>query len=178
MRNKIFYTVILVLLIVLGFNIYTFTKPVQKIAFVRSGDVLQKYLGFREAQGIINGKTQQAQTIADSLYNHYVKLLEDYNSSENTLNANEKKIRKSEIENQKTRMEDYRAKTRDGLSQTNDKLIQGALNQINSYIKDYAENNNIEIVIGVTSAGNVLYGSDKIDITDQVIEGLNTNYKK
>ncbi|HEY4787660.1 MAG TPA: OmpH family outer membrane protein, partial [Bacteroidales bacterium] len=59
----------------------------------------------------------------------------------------------------------------------NEKLTQGAFNQINSFIEKYSKENNIDIVIGVTLSGNVLYGADKMDITDKILEGLNKSYR-
>ena len=55
-------------------------------------------------------------------------------------------------------------------------LLQGALNQINEFVAQYAEANSYDVVLGTTAGGNVLYGAEYVDITDEVIEGLNASY--
>jgi outer membrane protein len=55
--------------------------------------------------------------------------------------------------------------------------MQEVLNQVNSYVKEYAKKHNYDIVYGTTMDGNILYGKEQYDITDDVLEYLNKQYR-
>lgn len=156
--------------LVLTFLVYRNTP---KIAFVRSAVIIENYLGMKEAKAAYDQKAKEWNKNIDTLQARYIQ-------SDNFLKNNRNRLNRSEI----TRLEkelskrgnDYKRYT-DEIEkiskEENEKLTQGAFNQINSFIEKYSKENNIDIVIGVTLSGNVLYGADKMDITDKILEGLN-----
>jgi len=131
---------------------------------------------------------KEAKTVFDEKVKAWNKnidtLLLLYNQDVNYLKENKAKI----SQNTAKKLEDNIAKKGDDVKryssevekmakEENEKLTQGALNQINSFVEKYAKEHHIDIVIGVTLSGNVLYGADKIDITKEILDGLNKSYK-
>jgi len=55
-------------------------------------------------------------------------------------------------------------------------LLKGVNNKVDDFLRKYCEKNNIDAVIGLTTEGNILFGSPKIDITLEIIEELNKTY--
>lgn len=51
------------------------------------------------------------------------------------------------------------------------------LDQLNQYIKDYGFNNGYDYVFGATGDGNILYGAEPADITEEVIKFINDSYQ-
>lgn len=51
------------------------------------------------------------------------------------------------------------------------------LEQLSQYIKDYGLNNGYDYVFGATGDGNILYGDESADITEEVIEFINDSYQ-
>lgn len=56
------------------------------------------------------------------------------------------------------------------------KYTRGVLNQLNETIRIYAEEHDLDLVLGVTDDGSILYGSKALDITDDLIKLLNSTY--
>lgn len=54
--------------------------------------------------------------------------------------------------------------------------IDSLLSKVDSSIEDYGKANGYTYIFGKNKAGSVLYGSDKNDITEAVIEKLNKEY--
>ncbi len=50
------------------------------------------------------------------------------------------------------------------------------LNSIMEYLESLQSESQFEYVLGTSFGGNVLYANDQLNITEKVIEGLNTNY--
>lgn len=49
--------------------------------------------------------------------------------------------------------------------------------RIDQYIEEYGKENNIDLVLGKTASGNLLYGKNAIDRTEEVITFMNKHYK-
>jgi outer membrane protein len=149
-----------------------------RIAFVNSSILVNKYLGIKEVMKVYEAKENEWKNNIDTLYSIYMR-------SNNYLESNRFKMSKKELDrierevnHSKENYLRYQSDVEKSSLEEKQKLMQGALNQINSFIEEYAKERRIDIVIGVTQSGNVLYGSERIDITDEVVEGLNKSYSK
>ncbi len=49
-------------------------------------------------------------------------------------------------------------------------------NQLNSYVKEFAEAEGIELLIGTSGDGTLMYGKENMDITGNVLAFVNTRY--
>lgn len=174
-NNKIHYAAYLVTLALLS---YLFIKQskVQKIAIVNTQKVLESYEGFKEAQDLYETKTNEmSQT--------FEKQKLAYESKSNEFKILSNKLSKEEIATKEMELKTLQAKTyqlgkaiEDQAAENEEKLIQGVYNKINDFIKRYGKKNNLDIITGITMSGNVLFASDAVNITDEIIENLNREY--
>ncbi len=51
------------------------------------------------------------------------------------------------------------------------------ITQLNQYVSDFGKANGYDMVYGSTSNGSIMYGSEKNNVTNQVIEFINNKYK-
>ncbi len=170
-------TIIVLILFNLGLGIYN-TMSKKRIAYVRSGLVLEKFEGMIEARKLFDQKLSKWQSEYDTLVSLYNNKMELYQIKEKSLSANQKAEFALEIKKLEENINKYQENAEKNSATEKDKLSLGAVNQINDYIKEYAEKHNLSIVLGVTNTGNILYGEDAVDITEDIIKGLNKNYKK
>lgn len=173
MRNKlIIFTLALGVVFSICLSIVNFYSN-QKVVFVNSLVVVEQYVGMKEVQRLIDARSKSLTARLDSLYRASFSVgLEGEDKKVNSSQQNDV-IAKSKIQNYyKLKEQEETAAKEEG-----DKLLQGALNQINSYIEEYSKKNDIDIVVGVTVSGSLLYGSERVDITNDIVEGLNKRYK-
>ena len=52
------------------------------------------------------------------------------------------------------------------------------MSQINSFVKQYAEQEGYDIILGTTQSGSLLYANNALDITEEIVEALNQYYKQ
>jgi outer membrane protein len=50
-------------------------------------------------------------------------------------------------------------------------------NQITTYFKEYSKTKGVDFILGYGSSSNVLYANDSLDITHDVLDALNANYR-
>jgi outer membrane protein len=58
------------------------------------------------------------------------------------------------------------------LTSYDDKII----SQLNAYIKEYGKSNAYDLLVGADKKGSILYGDEKIDVTDELVEYVNKRY--
>jgi outer membrane protein len=177
MRKQPLITILIICIVIcLGFTTWNYLRT-PKIAFVRSAYVVENYAGMKEVKATYDQKIKAWQKNIDTLlfaYNNDVRYLQV-----NRLRLSKDASSRLEVNINKKGddIKRYSAEVEKMAKEENDKLTQGALNQINSFVEQYAKGHHIDIVIGVTLSGNVLYGADKIDITQAILDGLNKSYK-
>lgn len=177
MKYLLSFSSVLLSIISVGLWLYsTLTTP--KIAYVRSGLVVDKYIGMKESRAVYQQKINEWQANLDTLGISFDHSFEKYQALYASYTVSERKQQETTFASQQEQIEKYRSALEEEAKAEEEKLIQGALNQINSYIKQYADAHKIQVVLGTTQSGNVLYASDAVDITEEIIQGLNQSYRK
>jgi outer membrane protein len=161
----------------LGLCVY-FKATAPKIAYVRSAVVVQHYLGTKEARAVYRQREAEWQANLDTLGNHLSQTAGQYQQSFAAWSPAEQALKRTELEQKEQELEKYGAAIREQAQAEEDKLLGGALAQINGFVQAYARERGYTVVLGTTQSGSLLYASDAVDITDQVLKGLNESYKK
>lgn len=71
----------------------------------------------------------------------------------------------------------YRENAAGNLQQEQAKKTDELLNKIHEYLKNYNASDRYDMVIGYSKGGGVLYAKEDLDITQDVLKGLNEEYK-
>ncbi len=139
-------------------------KESTNVAFIRLNVILENYDGIKEVRKIHNEKVNSYRVTLDSVRVQYQNL-SNQNGSETDLR---------QLEQQMVAMQIWLDANSDILTNP---LFGGTLEQINSFVAEYARTNNISIVLGSNTMGNVMYGDERLDITEEVLQGLNKEYR-
>lgn len=70
----------------------------------------------------------------------------------------------------------YRDNTANALAQEQAAKTDELISNIQDYLKKYNEDDRYDMVIGYSKGGGVLYAKDQMNITDEVLKGLNDEY--
>lgn len=165
------YSLLIIIIIYLIWS--HFQTP--EIAFVNSGEIIEQYIGMKEARDLFQTKIDSWETTLETKQNEYEAMIREYKKQ--GLDASAKKVYEEQIHNIKQNIEKLVLEINEKSITEEENITQGALNQINQFIEDYSKRKHIQIVLGVTLSGNILYGADKINITNELISELNKNYK-
>lgn len=63
------------------------------------------------------------------------------------------------------------------LQEENAVMLRKVMNNIMDYLKEYSKGKNFQYILGNTFDGKILYADRTLEITDDVIKGLNESYK-
>lgn len=171
--------IILILLVVvmIGINVYHLLPGQRKIVYVRSFDLIEKYQGTIEARKEFAKRQTQMQSNVDSLRMDFERSRNEYIRVAPSLPTSVRADRERMLTQQQQQFLQYQQAIDEKIQEEDSKMMQEVLNQVNSFIEQYALLNDYDLILGTTMSGNVLFGDKDLDITDAVLVKLNDHYK-
>jgi len=148
----------------------------QKLAYVRSQDLVYAFNGMKEMQLKFQDQSKVWEANIDTLKIEYQQAVNNYQAVMNQLSDEEKASRENLLYAQKNNVVQYSESIQLKSKEEEEKMLAGVLNQVNSFVESYGKKNNYKLIFGTTLSGNILYGEEVIDITEEVIQELNNNY--
>jgi outer membrane protein len=150
-----------------------FSKP-SKIVFVNEGIVSEKYQGMIEARRNIQQKSKSIQTNIDTLVSELQQAIAIYEKNRTHLSENERKLNEQLLSSKQQQLAQYQDATQKKIAEEQKKTLEEVAKKMNLFMNKYAKDHNYQFVLG----SSILYGSSDMDITENVIEGLNQEYSK
>lgn len=153
-----------------------FYSSQQKIGYVRSSELVDGYLGMREARNQYQNKSQQWQANVDTLEQDFKKSMHRFQFEMDGLSPTDRHQKEITLKRMRENLFQYTSSVRENAIMEDEKMTQGVLNQINSFVQEYGKRNGFDIVLGTTLSGSLLYGEEQLDITEEVLRELNKAY--
>jgi outer membrane protein len=171
---------ILLTIIIISFGVsslYQYLFAI-KIRYVDSAILVNKYKGMEEAHQEYQKQIKPMEFTLDSLKEDLDRSILQYNENRTKMSSVELKNAQEKINILQSRNYNYSERIKQTMSEIDNNLTQAVLNQINTFIKDYADKQGYDLILGTTSDGGLLYAKKKLNITDDVVDALNADYLK
>ena len=151
------------------------------IVYLRLDTLMMQYDMYSDLQSAFEAK---AQTVDSDLNKKARKLESDIKNFENQINKG--LLTRSAAEQQNNSLQQRQANLQNEAAQKQQELAEESqllLNQvmfaIKSYLEEYNKEHNFAAILTTTEASNVvMVGAPALDITQEVVEGLNAEYIK
>jgi Skp family chaperone for outer membrane proteins len=177
MLTKLHLSVSVLMAIAISWLFYKSTQT-PRIAYVKSADLIYGYDGMKEAQQKQQRKTEELNSGLDTLKMQFQRSVSQYNTEFSALSKNERGGREQLLGAQQENIRRYSQNIQQEIESSDKQLTQGVLNQVNAFVETYAKDKGYDIVLGTTNSGNILYGIDYMDITKEVLEAINADYRQ
>jgi outer membrane protein len=153
------------------------TADGKSIVYVNTDSLLSKYEYFKDTQKELENKQYRLQ--AD--------LAQKGKALENEAVAAERKaptMTQAELQATQLRLQKiqsdlvaYRDNQSAALAQESAKKNEELINSIQTYLKKHNDQSKYQFVLGYSKGGGILFADDKLEITQQILDGLNKEYK-
>ena len=147
-----------------------------KVAYINSDSVLVNYDYFKEIQGEMQKKGTQLEKEYQSRAEGLQREVNDFQRTVNSLTIGQAKALEEDLLKKQQNLRLYQENLSQQLLQEEAKLNQELYNKITSYLKLYSGETGIDLVVKYNQGSDVLYANSGMDITNEVIEGLNKVY--
>jgi len=112
----------------------------------------------------------------DTLANDVQQAIKDYEKESVSMTTKEKELSRELIRTKQKQLADYQKAIQNKAGQEDGQMTQQVLEEVNAYIEEYGKKHGYRIIFAATEYGNIAYAVDGLNITDEVLEGLNKRY--
>lgn len=150
---------------------------VKGIAYVNSDTLLENYQYFKDKSEELESKRQKL----EAEFTNRAKGLETeignfQKNAQNMTMAQARAIEEDLVKKQQNLMQ-YQQNLQQQLAGDQAKVNNELYDKVSQYLKDYGKERNFQIVLTYTKGSGVLYANDSLNITQDVVKGLNEAYK-
>jgi len=146
------------------------------LVFVDSARLINGYKGMTDARKVYQQKAIIWQANVDTLINEIQNDIKKFEKENVQMTAKERELTRQLLQNKQQQLAEYQKATQEKAAQEDGQMTKQVVDEINQYIKDYGKSNGLKIILAATDYGNIAYAQDGIDITDEILEGLNKKY--
>jgi len=172
------YLLVIVLGIGVAFAIIQNYQNKPKVGYVISEHLFEQFKGVSDAKHLLNIEVNKVQSKIDSL-SYILGNLKALNDSLNTQGGDSLTQQKIAIQaNKIIKHMELLASHGESLAKEKDLTYSTmVISQMNQYIKEYGKENEFDLILGTTNTGNVLYGDESIDLTNDLVRYINEQYE-
>ncbi|PRY90383.1 OmpH family outer membrane protein [Mongoliibacter ruber] len=147
-----------------------------KIAYVMTDSVIAKFDFFKEKSEEITEKGKKFESELGSRARGFEQEVANFEQTANSMTPNQARAKQEDLMKKERNLMTYRDNLMQELSADESKLYGEVYDLIADYLKVYAEENDLEMILSYTRGGAVWYSKKSLDVTDHVIEGINKNH--
>jgi len=146
------------------------------VAFVYTDSVINKYEYFKTKSGELTEKGKKFEGDLQGRARGFEQEVQTFQQTGGNMTPNQARAKQEELAKKEQNLMTYRDNLMQELSADEAALYSDVYDHVQKYLKTYAQDNNIDVILSYTRGGAVWYANDAIDLTETIIEGLNKEY--
>lgn len=147
-----------------------------KVAYVYTDSVINKYDYFKKMSEEITAKGQRFDSDLQARARGFEQEVATFQQTGGNMTQNQARAKQDELVQKEQNLMTYRNNLMQELSADEAKMMTDIYETVQSYMKDYAAENDIDIILSYTRGGAMWFANDAMDVTASVVEGLNKKY--
>jgi len=149
------------------------------IVFVNSDTLLNNYAYYRDVKAKLLSLSQNAQAEIAAKGQAFQKEVAAYQKGASALNLAQRTATEKRLAKKQQDLQDLSQNTSKQLQEEQEEQNGKLYDKITTYLKSYTKTKGYKIVLTYSKASpSMLYGDDSLDVTKEVLVGLNEEYKK
>jgi len=166
---------VLNLVAVIVLSVVVFGKQ-QRVVYVDSAKLLQQYTGMAVARAAYEQKAAGWKANVDTLAHEVQVQIAKYEKEQGAMSVKERTVTRELIHVKQRQLTEYQQSISAQAREEDEKVTGDVLAQVNAYLKKYGEAKGYTIILAATAYGNLAYADEVLDITNDVLNGLNAEY--
>jgi outer membrane protein len=146
------------------------------IAYVNSDSLLSKYSYYDEVSKTLEEKGNKLQQEYSRRAEGLQKQIEDYQRTMTNMTIAQARAVEEDLGNKRQNLMQYQESINQQLYQEQAKITQALYEKVATFLKTYGEEHGLQVVLTYTPGSGVWYANEGLNITEQVVEGLNNEY--
>lgn len=171
-------TVLSILAIALASASFYYSKSSSQLVYVDVNKLIEGYKKTKVIRSEFEKKSSTMKAGVDTLMTNWQNELKSYEKERVSLSPKELKLKQELLAGKQQQINAYQQAIQKQMQEENQKVNQSVINDINEYVKDYGKKHSYKIIFGAGGNGNIMYAEESTDLTEDVLNGLNSEYEK
>ncbi|PZX55400.1 periplasmic chaperone for outer membrane proteins Skp [Algoriphagus ratkowskyi] len=146
------------------------------VAFIYTDSVINKYDYFKTKSEALTEKGKKFESDLQGRASGFQQEVQNFQQSGGNMTVNQQRAKQEELGKKEQNLMTYRDNLMQELSADEAALYSEVYDKVQNYLKVYAEQNELALILSYTRGGAVWYGNGALDITATVIEGINKEF--
>ncbi|MEJ7693661.1 OmpH family outer membrane protein [Daejeonella sp.] len=149
------------------------------IVYVNSDSLLNNYEYFKEVKNVFQDKSKKAQADLTAKSSAFQREVAQYNQSAASLSADQRQGTEQRLARKQQELAAYNQNAGNALANEEAVENEKLYNKVSEYLKGFAKTKGYKMVLTYSKANpTVLFADESLDVTKEVLAGLNDAYKK
>lgn len=160
-------------------SVSTGNSTAEKIVYVNSDSLLNNYEYFKEVRSKFEEKAKKAQSNLQSKGNAFQKEVAAYQKNAGTMSAEQRANTEERLARKQEELGKLNQNASSSLAQEEAEENEKLYNRVADFLKKHAQKKGYKLVLTYsTSNPTVLYADKSLEVTQEVVDGLNAEYKE
>ena len=146
----------------------------EKTAYVDTTRLLQEYSEMKKVESDFTARSESLRSQLDSVAQGFQQEVMEYQQNRASLNQSQREVAESELMRKQQSLQQSQQMQSNQLRQESDVIIDSLVTKVKDFVVEYGERNNYTYIFGSNESANIMYAKEGLDITDEVLEELNT----
>lgn len=147
------------------------------IAYVNSDTILKYYDYSKDGRVKLEAKGKQLDQDLNARAASLQGEFESYQRNVNNLTIGQAKAVETDLTQKRNNLQLYQESLSQQMLIEQERMNRELYDKVTSFLRRYSEQNGIQVVLKFNSSSDLLYASNTMDISSEVIKGLNEEYK-
>ena len=147
------------------------------IAFINVDTLFKNYEYYEELNANLEIRKATLEKELQNRVSGFQNEVNNFQQTVNNLTIAQARALQEDLTKKEQNLMQYQQQLTQQLSQEEAKVQLDLYDKIASYLDQYGRDNDFQLVLGYQKGGAVFYASDSLNITQQVLGGLNTDYQ-
>jgi outer membrane protein len=157
----------------------TAAKPADGIVFVNSDSLLANYSYSKEITAAIREQSRKAEIDITAKGNAYQKEVNDYQRAYATMSADQRAATEDRLGRKQRELQSLNQNAQSALANESAAQNNKLYDKVAAFLKKYAKGKGLKMVLTYSRTNpTILFGDESLDVTKEVVDGLNSEYKK
>lgn len=146
--------------------------------YVNGDSLLENYEYFKKAKSDFEAKSKRSENDLVTRRTALEKEFAAYQQNGATMSNDQRQRTEEALMRKEQEFRAYSENLSMKLQKEQEEFNEGLFDKVASYLKEHSKEKNYKIVHNYTKGTGILYANDSLDITKEVLKGLNEEFKK
>ncbi len=147
-----------------------------KIAFVRTDSLMKNYEYVKTGQKQFQDKGEKLNSEYRNRAMGLQGEIDNYQRSRGNLTISQDRALAEDLTKKQQNLQMYQQSLQQDMMEEEAKMTQEIYDRLTSFLKKYSDEKGIEVIIKFDPSSDMLYGTPGLDVTQDVVAGLNSEY--